>query len=882
MSEHPAPIDPVEARPVRIDSADDLRRAWDGFFSARRHTIVPSAGLIPTHPSAPMFTNSGMMPFVPFFLGEEQVPYDPPRAASTQKCVRAGGKHNDLDAIGRSPRHLSFFEMLGNFSFGDYFKSEAIGWAWEFITGVLGIDGDRIWVTCHVSDDDAEQIWIDEVGFPAERLQRLDADNFWEMGETGPCGPSSEIFFDHGPLLGPDGGPAEPAAEDRFVEIWNLVFQQYFRGADGTLTDLPTRNIDTGAGLERILAVLAGSHSLYAADVLAWLVEEAQSVTGRRIGAGELSDIALRLLADHTRTATFLVADGVVPSNEDRGYVLRRIIRRAVRFAYMLGVDRSVMAPLVERCIAVMGGAYPDLIGGRDRIVDMVDREEGSFRRTLARGSVLLDGELDDLDAGAPLDGSVAFVLHDTYGFPLEVTREMAELRGHEVDEQGFETEMAAQRDRSRTAGRRTGVAAGEDADAERELLATSGPTEFTGRAEDTSTATVLAVIGDAVYLDRTPFYAESGGQVGDTGTITTATGTVRVTDTTLALGALHRHAFEVVEGAVAPGQEANAAIDAERRAAIRRNHTGTHILHWALREVLGEHVKQQGSWVGPDRLRFDFAHHAALDRDEITRIEDLANEEILGDAPVRHFETTMEEARRLGALMFFGDKYGEVVRVLEAGRRSTELCGGTHVGALGQIGPLKVVSETSIGSNVRRIEAVTGFGPVDRLRLAEGQLRSAAELIGVPPEDLHGGIEKRLAELRTAREELKGLRRQLAAGQADELVGAAVDGVIVALVEADGRDEVRDLAVALRDRPGIRAVVLGSSPGGKGVALVAAVAPDSGLDAATLIADAARTVGGGGGKGADLAVAGGRRPEHLDTALDQARAAAGLTDAAG
>ncbi len=874
MNEQSAPR-PRQA--VNVEGADDLRRAWDGFFAARRHTIVPSAGLIPTHPSAPMFTNSGMMPFVPYFLGEESVPYDPPRAASTQKCVRAGGKHNDLDAIGRSPRHLSFFEMLGNFSFGDYFKSEAIGWAWEFVTEVLAIDGERIWVTCHTSDDEAEQIWVDEVGFPPERLQRLDKDNFWEMGETGPCGPSSEIFFDYGPMLGPGGGPANPEAEDRYVEIWNLVFQQYFRNSDGSLTDLPTKNIDTGAGLERILAVLAGSPSLYAADVLAHLVAEAQSVTSRRLGEGDLTDIALRLLADHTRTATFLVADGVVPSNEDRGYVLRRIIRRAVRFAYMIGMDRMVMAPLVERCIDVMAGAYPDLIDGRDRILDLITREEDGFHRTLARGSVLLDGALDELDEAAPLAGSVAFVLHDTYGFPLEVTQEMAELRGHEVDLAGFDAEMAMQRERSRAAARRTGVASGEEADAERALLAATGPTLFTGREEEVTTATVVAVIGDAVYLDRSPFYAESGGQVGDTGTITTATGTMRVTDTTYALPGLHRHTVEPLDGHVEVGQGATATIDGDRRAAIRRNHTGTHILHWALREVLGPHVKQQGSWVGPDRLRFDFAHHAALDDDEIRRIEDLANREILGNATVRHYETTMDEARRLGAVMFFGDKYGDVVRVLEAGRHSIELCGGTHVHALGDIGPLKVVSETSIGSNVRRIEAVTGTGPIDRLRDAEERIRAAADLLGVPTEDLHGGIEKRLGELRSVKEELKALRRQLASREADELAAVAIDGVVVARVEAEDRDEVRDLAVALRDRPGIRAVVLGSSPGGKGVALVAAVRPDSGLDAGELIADAARTVGGGGGKGADFAAAGGRSPEHLDAALEQARAAAGI-----
>ncbi len=856
----------------RISTAEDLRRAWTDFFAARGHTAVPSGSLIPTHPSAPMFTNSGMMPFVPYFLGEEPVPYDPPRASSVQKCVRAGGKHNDLDAIGRSPRHLSFFEMLGNFSFGDYFKPEAIAWAWEFVTGELGLDPDRLWVTVHTSDDEAESIWADVVGLPAERIQRLGADNFWEMGETGPCGPSSEIFWDYGEDLGPGGGPANPDADRRFVEIWNLVFTQYFRDADGTLTDLPTRNVDTGAGLERILAVLAGSPWLYSADVLAALVDEAQSVTGRRLGDGELTDVALRLLADHTRTAAFLVADGVVPSNEDRGYVLRRIIRRAVRFAYMLGVERDVLAPLVDRNADVMGVAYPELLRDRDRIRSTIEREEQQFRGTLARGSALLDAELDSLEPGARLGGSVAFELHDTYGFPLEVTVEMAELRSVEVDRDGFEAAMADQRERSRAAGRRGSVASGADADTERALLAEHGPTDFLGREVLECEATVLAVVGDGVYLDRTPCYAESGGQVGDTGEIVGPSGTLRVLDTTLSPGGLHRHLTEVVDGGVAAGDRVTVSVAASRRAAIRRNHTATHLLHWALRQVLGDHVAQQGSLVGPDRLRFDFSHHERVTTDQLRRVEDLVNAQILSDAEVTHVEMTMEEARGLGALAFFGDKYGDVVRVLQAGPESVELCGGTHVSALGQIGLVVVVSEGSIGSNIRRIEAVSGTGAVDRLRSEEDLLARVASSVGVPVEDLVGGVDKRIGELADLRREVAELRRQLAGGQADDLASAAVDGVVVARVEADDRDQVRELALSLRDRPGIDVVVLGASPGGKGVAIVAAVDPASGLDAGALIAEAASMVGGGGGKGADLAVAGGRNPEHLDAALDLVR----------
>ncbi len=859
-----------------VHTADGLRVRWTEFFAERGHTVVPSAGLIPTHPSAPMFTNSGMMQFVPFFLDEEPVPYDPPRATSVQKCVRAGGKHNDLDAIGRSARHLSFFEMLGNFSFGDYNKSEAIPWAWEFLTEVLGLDGERMWVTVHTSDDEAEEIWRDVVQFPELRIQRLGADNFWEMGSTGPCGPSSEIFWDYGRALGPEGGPANPEAEDRFVELWNLVFTQYFRGPDGVLSDLPARNVDTGAGLERILAVLAGSPSLYSADVLTALLETAQATTGVRLGSGELSDIGLRLLADHTRTATFLVADGVVPSNEDRGYVLRRIIRRAVRFAYMLDVEDLIMAPMVRSCVAEMGDAYPDLVSGEDHIVELIWREEDRFRQTLKRGSVLLDAELDSLGPDESLDGDVAFVLHDTYGFPLEVTREMAELRGATVDSEGFETAMEAQRQRSRSAAGPSGVETGADAELARSVLAGSGPTEFVGREVSTVQATVLAVGEDSVYLDRTPFYAESGGQVGDTGMLRTETSEVPVLETVAPLPGLHLHRIPAAHEQLVVGQRVTAEIDDTRRAAIRRNHTATHVLHWALREVLGDHVRQQGSLVGPDRLRFDFSHHGGLTGEQKRRIEDLANQEVLSNAPVEHFETSIDHASELGAIAFFGEKYGEVVRVLRAGDHSIELCGGTHVSALGDIGLVKIISEGSIGSNVRRIEAVTGLGSLEAFRDRDSRLASLAEVLGVPVDDLTEGMSKRLGEVESMRGELKSLRQELAAGQSMTLASTAVDGRIVARVDSERREDVRELALALRDRPGIDVVVLGSSPGGKGVVLVSAVTQASGFHAAELIADAAKMVGGGGGRAADLAMAGGKLPEALDGALDSVRALLG------
>jgi alanyl-tRNA synthetase len=849
-----------------VDTAG-LRRAWKDFFDQRQHVWVPSGSLIPTHPTAPMFTNSGMMPFVPYFLGEEPPPHK--RVADWQKCVRAGGKHNDLDAIGRTPRHLSFFEMLGNWSFGDYFKRDAITWAWELLTGPLGLDGDRMWVTVHVTDDEAEDLWADEVGFPRDRIQRLDKDNFWEMGDVGPCGPCSEIFWDYGAEFGPDGGPSNPAAENRFVEIWNLVFMHLFRQPDGSLVDLPTKNIDTGAGLERMLTAINGTNTVYETDVLARLVESAQSVTGRSLGEHEKTDIALKVLADHTRTMTFLVNDGVIPSNEDRGYVLRRIIRRAVRFAQLAGAERIVTPQLVGDCIDAMGDGYPELRANADRITGTILREEEAFRRTLQRGAVLLEQRLADIPAGGTLPGDVAFDLYETYGFPLEVTEEAAAWADVGVDRAGYEAALARAQEISKAGAKK--VDAYANLTSFQEVLEQFGPTEFVGREEYETKATVLAVVGDSVFLDRTPFYAESGGQVGDTGWIRTDTGLVEVVDTTYALPGLHRHAVRVLEGEITPGQEATASIDHGRRDAIRRNHTGTHILHWALRLVLGDAVKQQGSYVDNERLRFDFGPADALTAEQIREIEDIANAEILTNEPVRHYETSKAEAEAMGAIAFFGDKYGDVVRVLEAGPHSTELCGGTHVGRLGDIGPLKIVSEGSIGANLRRIEAVTGTGPVTRLREAEATLAATAEALNVAVTEVVAGARKRTEELKALRKEIDDLRRKLATGGADDLAGQAVDGVVIARVDGLDRDGLRELAVAVRDKPGVRAAVLAGAPSSGGAALVAAT--DGDLHAGELLAEAAKAIKGGGGKDPKLAVAGGKDPGGLDQALEIVRA---------
>ena len=859
-------------------TANELRRAFLAFFAERGHTVVPSASLIPHDPDL-LFTVAGMVPFKPYFLGEEAAPY--PRATTVQKCVRVNGKDDDLEEVGRDDSHLSFFEMLGNFSFGDYFKSEAIPMAWDMVTNLFGIDPDQLWVTIHSDDDEAEEIWIEQAGVRPDRLQRLE-DNWWGPpgGPPGPCGPNSEIFVDLGAAKGADGGPAH-GDDERFLEIWNLVFMQFNRDTDGVDWELPKKNIDTGAGLERILGVLQGKDSVWDIDVLAPLVESAQAVTGRVLGTSEPNDVSLRILAEHARTMSFLVSDGVFPSNEGRGYVLRRIIRRAVRHAYLLDVDDLVTPQLVDTTVEVMGEAYPDLGKNHDFVRNVVGREEERFRQTLKQGTAILDGELGRLSAGDHLAGATAFLLHDTHGFPLELTREITLERGIDVDEVGFTAEMAEQRRRAKDARRSDG--GGADLEAYQDLVEQFGPTEFTGRDEFETKAHLLAVIpsedGDEVSLvvDRTPFYAESGGQVGDTGTIATETGRAEVLDTVSAVPGLHRHRARIVEGHLEPGQEAVAAIDVARRDAIRRNHTATHLLHWALREVLGEHVKQQGSHVGPDRLRFDFSHYEAVSPEELARIEDLANADILANTPVRHFETTKDFAEQLGAIAFFGDKYGDIVRVLEAGPHSTELCGGTHVRATGDIGPVKIISEGSIGSNMRRIEALTGFGPIERLRREEARLGQVATVLGVADDDVVDAVERRVAEVKELRDEIKGLRRDAARGEAAGLVAQAIDGVVVARVDGLGRDDLRELALAVRDQPDIRGVVLGGAPDGGGAAIVSAVRPDSGLHASDLISEAARTVKGGTGKNAELAVAGGKDPSSLDEALDQVRRAAGL-----
>jgi alanyl-tRNA synthetase len=864
--------------------ANGLRAAFTRFFADRGHVIVPSASLIPHDPSV-LFTIAGMVPFKPYFVGEEPAPW--PRATSIQKCFRTP----DIEIIGTDTYHNTFFEMLGNFSFGDYFKADAIPMAWELLTEVFGLDGDRLWITVHDSDDEAEQIWIDKVGVPPQRVQRMgDEDNFWAMGDTGPCGPDSEIFFDKGEAYGHGGGPKH-GGTDRFVEIWNLVFMQFNRDADGVLTDLPRKNIDTGAGLERILPVLQGHDSVFDTDLFMPIIETAASIIGTPYGTDERTDVALRVLADHGRAFSMLVADGVLPANEGRGYVLRRVVRRAVLAARRLGVEKPIGPPLVRAAADVLGDAYPELRMQHDLIVNVVAREEAGFDRTLRAGL----GRLEEAIATGTkvLGGDVAFTLHDTHGFPVELTEELARDAGVEVDRAGFDAAMAEQRERARTAAK--SVRAGDEA-AYRSLLDQEGATPFVGRGIENYEvpARVLAVLegtGDhrdsahadddekgaagrsvEIFLDHTPFYAEQGGQVGDTGTIVTEGGIADVYDTQYPLPGLVAHKARL-SGDMTAGQDALATIDVERREAIRRNHTATHLLHSALRAVLGEHVRQQGSLVGPDYLRFDFSHHAQPTRQELDEVFEAANDAVLTDVGVVTTETTRQEAENMGAIAFFGDKYGDSVRVVRAGPTSLEFCGGTHVDSLGQIGPITLLSEGSIGSNTRRLFALTGKASLQRAKEREELVRSAAEALRTEPDELVAAIGRLAERQRETEKELAALRQQSSEAEANTLAAQAGDsGVVVARRDKVEGKDLQSLAEAVLRHDGVRAVVLGGSSDGSKVSI--AVASEGTPDAVELVKTLGPIVGGGGGgrPGSPSALAGGKEPSKLDDALAEAR----------
>ncbi|MCM2971990.1 MULTISPECIES: alanine--tRNA ligase [Larsenimonas] len=852
-----------------------LRQAFLDFFEREGHTKVPSGSLVPENDPTVLFTVAGMAPFKDVFLGREQRPYT--RAASAQRCVRAGGKHNDLDNVGYTARHHTFFEMLGNFSFGDYFKREAIDFAWRFLTEELGLPKEKLWITVHVSDDEAASIWLDEVGVSPDRFSRLDEDNFWQMGETGPCGPSSEIFFDHGPEVagGPPGSPDEDG--DRYIEIWNLVFMQYDRDSEGTMNPLPKPSIDTGMGLERMAAVLQGVHSNYEIDLFERLLKAAASATGQT----DIQQPSLRVIADHIRSCSFLIADGVLPSNEGRGYVLRRIIRRAVRHGHKLGQDEPFFHTLVEALDQEMGEAHPELHKARAQIERVLLKEEEQFARTLDHGMKLLTDAIETLE-GDTLDGDTIFKLYDTYGFPFDLTADVARERGIGLDELGFQRALQAQRDRARAASQ-----FGADYTPSVEL---EGTTQFTGyEATSGDSVAVIGLVDDdgnvqeridegqtaVVVLAETPFYAESGGQVGDTGALVSGDTVFEVRDTQKK-GAHHFHYGRVTRGALTRGETVRADVDAERRAAIQRNHSATHLLHEALRRVLGEHVQQKGSLVNEERLRFDFSHFEAVSPEQLERIEAIVNEQILANAPVSVDHMSLDDAKRKGAQALFEAKYGENVRVLTMGSEafSIELCGGIHVSRTGDIGTCHIVTEAGVAAGVRRIEAVTGTRALAFYREQEDSLERIASMLKARPDQLESRIEGLLGHQRELEKTLEALKAKLASSAGNDLLSEArdINGAKVIARQVDGVSgkDLRTLMDQLKSKLASGVVVLGTAQEGK-VSLIAGVTSDltDRVKAGELINVVAEQVGGKGGGRADMAQAGGKDAAALPGALE-------------
>jgi alanyl-tRNA synthetase len=863
----------------------EIRSRFLRFFEERGHRVVASSSLVPEGDPTLLFTNAGMVPFKRVFTGEES--RDHHRAASSQKCMRVSGKHNDLENVGRTARHHTFFEMLGNFSFGDYFKSEAIAWAWELLTQAFEIPPERLAVTVFREDDEAERIWRDEVGVPAHRITRLDeADNFWAMGDTGPCGPCSEIYYDWGKQDGCPNPECDPSCEcGRWLEIWNLVFMQFNRDASGAMTPLPKPSIDTGMGLERIAAVLQGVYWNYETDVFRGILARAQELSGVRLGTDPEKDVSLRVVADHARAVTFLVADGVLPSNEGRGYVLRRILRRAARHGVLLGVERPFLFEVAEAVIDEMGDAYPELVERRGYVTDRVRREEERFLETLSKGLALLEEEVRKAKAAQlqMLPGDVVFKLYDTFGFPVDLTEDI--LSGHKLgfDHAGFESAMNEQRERARAAWKGSGQEAVGPLYSQ---LASDFESRFLGYQQLSAASRVLALVsktgalqsaraGDAVevIVEQTPFYAESGGQVGDRGVIETPTGRVEVEDTQRPVGALIVHRGKVVSGEVHVDQTAQLAVDAALRRGSVRHHSGTHLLHAALREVLGPNATQRGSLVTPARLRFDFSHDSPVTREEQAKIEDLVNGWIEANAPAVVEEMSHRDAIAAGALAMFGEKYGDRVRVLSFGDFSKELCGGTHARATGDIGLLKIVGETGVASGVRRIEALTGAEALQRWREQERALERSAELLRTPVADLESRVEKLLEERKSLELELESLRSAQRSATSGDLASQVetIAGISVLLAKVDGAsgDDLRAMVDELRQR--LRSgIVLLAAAGEDRVTLALGVTPDltPRFKAGDLIREAAAAVGGKGGGKPEFAQAGGRDPGKIDAAF--------------
>jgi len=858
----------------------EIRRKFLDFFASKGHQIVASSSLVPHDDPTLLFTNAGMNQFKDVFLGFDKRPYT--RATTSQKCVRAGGKHNDLENVGYTARHHTFFEMLGNFSFGDYFKRDAIAYAWELLTEVYKLPKDKLWVTIYAEDDEAHDIWTREMGVPAERVIRIGdnkgaryaSDNFWMMGDTGPCGPCTEIFFDHGPEIW--GGPPGSAEEDgdRYIEIWNVVFMQYNRDEQGVMHALPKPSVDTGMGLERIAAVMQHVHSNYEIDLFQSLIRAA----ARETGCADIESPSLKVIADHIRACCFLVSDGVIPGNEGRGYVLRRIIRRAIRHGWKLGARAAFFNRLVADLAAEMGPAYPELKDDQARIVAVLKQEEERFFATIENGMEILESELAAMSGRGEkvFNGDTAFKLHDTFGFPLDLTADVCREREVGVDAPAFDAAMTRQREQARAAGKFKMAT----------NLEYDGPqTVFEGYELLEVRSNVLALYRDGsavnqlnegevgvVVLDQTPFYAESGGQVGDRGELRGSGGIFAVEDTQKIQAAVFGHHGVVKTGTLALGQGVSARVDTAARAATARNHSVTHLMHKALREVLGGHVQQKGSLVDPGKTRFDFTHNAPMSAEEIREVEELVNDEILANAATRAEVMALEAAQQTGALMLFGEKYGDEVRVLSIGS-STELCGGTHVGRTGDIGLFKIVSEGGVAAGVRRVEAVTGVNALHYLQEQERRVQGVSALLKVQPDDLAERVVGIMDNVRMLEKELLRLKSKLASSQGDDLVGAAIDvkGCKVLATMLDGADvpAMRETMDKLKDKLGSAAIVLASVNEGR-VSLIAGVTADmtGRVKAGELVNMVAQQVGGKGGGRPDMAQAGGTDPSRLAEAL--------------
>ena len=860
-------------RDARLKSmtSSEIRGSFLEFFRKNGHAVRPSSSLVPGNDPTLLFTNAGMVQFKDVFLGKEARDYS--RAATAQRCVRAGGKHNDLENVGYTARHHTFFEMLGNFSFGDYFKREAIHFAWNFVTGTLGIPKDRLWVTVYEEDDEAQRIWTEEIGIDPTRCTRMgEKSNFWSMGETGPCGPCSEIFYDHGAEIagGPPGTPDEDG--DRYVEIWNLVFMQYDRSSDGVLVPLPKPSVDTGMGLERVAAVMQGVHSNYDIDLFKALIRSAAEVTG----TDDLESSSLRVIADHIRACTFLIIDGVVPSNEGRGYVLRRIIRRAIRHGHKLGQTQPFFHKLVPTLVREMGAYYTELVSGEARATQVLAQEENRFAETLTTGMALLDAEAAKLTSTV-IPGETVFRLYDTYGFPLDLTADVARERGLSIDQAGFDAAMEAQRGRARAASK-----FGADL---RDSVKLSGKTDFLGYDRLTDSGVVTSLIFDGalvdalrpgqegqVVLDHTPFYAESGGQIGDAGLLVGGTARFTVRDTQK-IGASFAHAGVLDAGELRVGDVVEARVNPERRTAIALNHSATHLLHAALRQVLGLHVEQKGSLVAADRLRFDFSHTQALTPEELRRVEELVNSAIRRNAPVETQVMALDEAVAAGAMSLFGEKYESDVRVLTIGDFSMELCGGTHVERAGDIGLFKILSESGVAAGVRRVEAVTGKTAYEWVMHTEQVLRDIAALLRGSRDDVDEKVRELVDRSRRLEKEVQQLKSKLASGQGGDLTSQAkdVEGIKVLAARIDDADakSLRDAVDQLKSKLGSSVIVLATVQEGK-VVLVAGVSADllTRMKAGDIAGAVAAQVGGKGGGRADFAQAGGSQPENLGKAL--------------